>query len=175
MATPAIDFAFVKSAHSSPGQFIDLDEQLEVCRSEVWRNEFEGIIGTSRELREVLEQVRIVAPTAATVLITGETGTGKELIAKAIHMQSERRAAPFVRLNCAVIPEALLESELLGHEKGAFTGALSQKPGRFEVANGGAFFLDEIGDLPLELSKRAGGMSSAWQGACINRSGVDDR
>jgi transcriptional regulator with GAF, ATPase, and Fis domain len=105
MATAAIDFAFVKSAHASSGQFVDFDEQLEVCRSEVWRNEFEDIIGTSRALGEVLEQVRIVAPTAATVLITGEAGSGKELIAKAIHMQSERRAARFVRLNCGEATE----------------------------------------------------------------------
>jgi formate hydrogenlyase transcriptional activator len=96
----------------------------------------------------------MVAPTTSTVLIEGETGTGKELIAKAIHMHSQRRGCSFVKLNCAAIPASLLESELFGHEKGAFTGAVMQKLGRFEVANGGTLFLDEIGDMPLELQTK---------------------
>jgi formate hydrogenlyase transcriptional activator len=161
MATAtALDFSSVSSfmgderAHASFGSFIDLDEQLEISQRNVRRNEFGGIIGSSRELREVLEQVRIVAPTPATVLITGETGTGKELIANAIHMQSERRAAPFVTLNCAAIPLELLESELFGHERGAFTGAVTQRLGRFEAASGGTLFLDEIGDMPLALQSK---------------------
>lgn len=110
-----------------------------------------GIIGTSRLLTSVMEQVRIVAPTDSTVLIHGETGTGKELVAQAIHNLSPRRHAPLVKLNCAAIPAGLIESELFGHERGAFTGALTQRIGRFEMANGGTLFLDEIGDIALDL------------------------
>jgi formate hydrogenlyase transcriptional activator len=110
-----------------------------------------GIIGNSRALRSVLQQVDLVAPTGSTVLIQGETGTGKELIARAIHELSPRRNAPFVTLNCAAVPATLLESELFGHERGAFTGATMQRIGRFEMANGGTLFLDEIGDMALDL------------------------
>jgi len=110
-----------------------------------------GIIGTSRLLKSVMEQIAIVAPTDSTVLIQGETGTGKELIAQAIHNLSPRRDTPLVKLNCAAIPAGLIESELFGHERGAFTGALTQRIGRFEMANGGTLFLDEIGDLALDL------------------------
>jgi formate hydrogenlyase transcriptional activator len=117
-------------------------------------NDFGGIVGSSQELHQVLDLVQMVAPTSSTVLIEGETGTGKELIAKAIHMHSRRRGCAFVKLNCAAIPASLLESELFGHEKGAFTGAVMQKLGRFEVANGGTLFLDEIGDMPLELQTK---------------------
>jgi len=99
----------------------------------------------------VMEQIAVVAPTSATVLIQGETGTGKELVAQAIHNSSPRRNGPFVKLNCAAIPAGLIESELFGHERGAFTGALTQRIGRFEMANGGTLFLDEIGDLALDL------------------------
>src|SRR6202007_663935 len=112
---------------------------------------FAQIIGNSASLRRVLKRVEIVAPTDSTVLIYGETGTGKELIARAIHDLSSRRGKAFVKLNCAAIPTGLLESELFGHEKGAFTGAIAQRIGRFEVANGGTIFLDEIGEIPLEL------------------------
>jgi formate hydrogenlyase transcriptional activator len=112
------------------------------------------IIGSSASLRKVLKQVETVAPTDSTVLIYGETGTGKELIARAIHDLSSRRAKAFVKLNCAAIPTGLLESELFGHEKGAFTGAIAQRLGRFEVANGGTIFLDEIGEIPLELQTK---------------------
>jgi formate hydrogenlyase transcriptional activator len=115
---------------------------------------FEGIIGKSAALRKVLQQVAIVAPTDSTVLLHGETGTGKELIARAIHNLSARRQSTFVRLNCAAIPSGLLESELFGHEKGAFTGALMQRKGRFELADGGSLFLDEIGDISLELQPK---------------------
>src|SRR6266403_3612808 len=118
------------------------------------REGFEDIIGSSAALGGVLDQIRTVAPTDSTVLIGGETGTGKELIAHAIHTHSRRRDRPFVKLNCAAIPLGLLESELFGHEKGAFTGAVSQKIGRFEAANGGTLFLDEIGDIPLELQAK---------------------
>ncbi len=106
---------------------------------------FEDIVGKSSAIQRVLEQVAIVAPTDSTVLLHGETGTGKELIARAIHNLSSRRERPYVRMNCAAIPSGLLESELFGHEKGAFTGALIQRKGRFELADGGSLFLDEIG------------------------------
>src|SRR6185295_4213202 len=112
------------------------------------------IIGQSSSLRQVLEQVEIVAATDATVLVLGETGTGKELIARAIHDASGRSRRPFVKLNCAAIPSTLLESELFGHERGAFTGAVAQRIGRFELADGGTLFLDEIGEIPLELQSK---------------------
>src|SRR5436853_3158297 len=115
---------------------------------------FEEIIGKSAVLRRVLRQVETVAPTDSTVLIRGETGTGKELIARALHDLSPRRARTFVKLNCAAIPTGLLESELFGHEKGAFTGAIMQKVGRFELAHQGTLFLDEVGDIPLELQPK---------------------
>jgi len=115
---------------------------------------FDGIIGRSKALRSVLREIRMVAPTDSTVLIYGETGTGKELIARAIHDLSSRRSSTFVKLNCAAIPTGLLESELFGHEKGAFTGAVNQRLGRFEVANHGTAFLDEIGEVPLELQPK---------------------
>jgi formate hydrogenlyase transcriptional activator len=110
-----------------------------------------GIIGNSPVMRTVFEQIEVVAPTDSTVLIQGETGTGKELFAQAIHGLSRRRAAPMVTLNCAAIPAGLLESELFGHERGAFTGAVTQRLGRFEMANGGTLFLDEIGEMALDL------------------------
>jgi len=115
---------------------------------------FAQIVGKSASLRRVLKQVETVAPTDSTVLIYGDTGTGKELIARAIHDLSPRRSKPFVKLNCAAIPTGLLESELFGHEKGAFTGAIAQRIGRFEVAHGGTIFLDEIGEIPLELQTK---------------------
>ncbi|HXJ96002.1 MAG TPA: sigma 54-interacting transcriptional regulator [Terriglobia bacterium] len=115
---------------------------------------FEEIVGESRALKRTLKQVETVAPTDATVLILGETGTGKELIARAIHNLSGRRERTFVKLNCAAIPSGLLESELFGHEKGAFTGAISQKIGRLELAHQGTLFLDEVGDIPLELQPK---------------------
>jgi formate hydrogenlyase transcriptional activator len=115
---------------------------------------FSRIIGKSAALRRVLDMVRVVAPTDATVLINGETGTGKELIAEAIHQCSERSNGPFVKVNCAAIPAGLLESELFGHERGAYTGAVARGIGRFERANRGTLFLDEIGDRPLELQPK---------------------
>jgi transcriptional regulator with GAF, ATPase, and Fis domain len=113
-----------------------------------------NIVGHSEAMRRVLQAVATVAPTDSTVLIGGETGTGKELVARAIHDRSRRRSRPFVTLNCAAIPGGLLESELFGHEKGAFTGALARRAGRFELANGGTLFLDEIGDIPLDLQPK---------------------
>ncbi len=143
------------AATTGRGTYLTLDSYLQP-HGDVQEagNEFDGIVGSSQALREVLDQIRTVAPTDSTVLIEGETGTGKELIAHAIHMLSSRRNRPFVKLNCAAIPAGLLESELFGHEKGAFTGAVAQKLGRFEAANGGTLFLDEIGDMPLELQAK---------------------
>src|SRR5271155_1592692 len=116
--------------------------------------EFEEIVGNSPALERVLEQVQYVAPTDSTVLIEGETGTGKELIARAIHSCSSQCGRPFVKLNCAAIPLDLLESELFGHERGAFTGAIAQKIGRFELADKGTLFLDEVGDIPPALQPK---------------------
>src|SRR3989442_6720661 len=112
---------------------------------------FGEIVGESRLLRDALQQVETVAPTDATGLVLGETGPGRELIARAVHDRSSRRERTFVKINCAAIPSGLLESELFGHERGAFTGAVAQKLGRFEVANGGTLFLDAVGEIPLEL------------------------
>ena len=120
-------------------------------REEIDRSSmFEGIVGSCKPMRQVLKQVEKVAPSDSTVLIFGETGTGKELIARALHRRSKRASRAFVRVNCAAIPQSLIASELFGHEKGAFTGALQRRPGRFEAADGGTLFLDEIGDLPME-------------------------
>jgi formate hydrogenlyase transcriptional activator len=115
---------------------------------------FEQIIGNSPALQSVLGQVELVGPTDSTVLILGETGVGKELIARAVHEVSARCGRPFIKLNCAAIPSELLESELFGHERGAFTGAVTQRIGRFEAANGGTLFLDEVGDMPLNLQTK---------------------
>src|ERR1700730_12084013 len=124
---------------------------LDEIRSE---QNFGDIIGTSVGLRKVMQQVQLVAPTDATVLITGESGTGKELVARAIHEQSARRERPLIKLNCSAVPEGLFESEFFGHVKGAFTGALKDKPGRFELADGGTLFLDEIGEVPLAMQPK---------------------
>ena len=115
---------------------------------------FEQLICNSRALEEVLEGVKRVAPTSSTVFIQGETGAGKELIARAIHNASPRRARPFIKLNCAAIPQDLLESELFGHEKGAFTGAIAQKLGRFELADKGTLFVNEVGDIQPALQPK---------------------
>jgi DNA-binding NtrC family response regulator len=131
-----------------------INENRELREALQERHRIEGIIGESGPMLEVLSLVRRVAPSEATVLIRGESGTGKELIAKAIHFGSPRARGPLVKVNCAALPEALLESELFGHEKGAFTGALTSRQGRFELANGGTIFLDEIGDLPLHLQAK---------------------
>ena len=131
-----------------------LAEESVCMEDEVSDTGFEEIIGTSEVLRRALKDVEVVASTDATVLICGETGTGKELIARAIHNLSTRRHNAFVKLNCAAIPTGLLESELFGHERGAFTGAVAQRIGRFEVANHGTIFLDEVGEIPLELQTK---------------------
>jgi formate hydrogenlyase transcriptional activator len=118
------------------------------------KQNFGEIVGSSAALRRVQRQIEVVAPTDANVLILGETGTGKELVARAIHRLSPRKNFPFITLNCAAIPTGLLESELFGYERGAFTGALSQKIGRFEMAHRGTLFLDEVGDIPLDLQPK---------------------
>ena len=135
-------------------QGIARDQRAPKQREDIAEHKFGDIVGTSAPLRNVLNQVEVVAPTESTVLLLGETGTGKELIARAVLNVSSRANRPFVKLNCAAIPSGLLESELFGHEKGAFTGAVSQKIGRFELANGGTLFLDEVGDIPLELQPK---------------------
>ena len=147
-------FAFEDIRHQAPRSVSEL-ASIDVV-GELTRNGtgFEGIIGQSSPLRRVLNMVEQVAPGDSTVLLLGETGTGKELIARAIHNRSNRRDQSFVKLNCAAIPSGLLESELFGHERGAFTGAITQQVGRLELADRGSLFLDEIGDIPLELQPK---------------------
>jgi formate hydrogenlyase transcriptional activator len=115
---------------------------------------FDNIVGNSPTLKHVLELVETVAPSDSTVLLLGETGTGKELIARAIHDRSRRKDRTFVKMNCAAMPTCLLESELFGHEKGAFTGAIAQKVGRLELSDQGTLFLDEVGDIPIEIQPK---------------------
>lgn len=156
------DLRVLKIIASLIAQFVKLWESYEEVEKEKedLKRELKGkysiknIIGQSDRMQEVFEAVHRVAPTKATVLLRGESGTGKELIAKAIHYMSPRSRGPFIKFNCASIPEGLLESELFGHEKGAFTGAISSRSGRFELANKGTIFLDEIGDLPLSLQPK---------------------
>jgi PAS domain S-box-containing protein len=140
--------AFVQDLRERDHQENIVDEDVEV------KQNFDEMVGNSAALKRILRQVEVVAPTGATVLVLGETGTGKELVAKAIHRLSPRNNLPFISLNCAAIPTGLLESELFGYERGAFTGALSQKIGRFEMAHRGTLFLDEVGDIPLDLQPK---------------------
>jgi formate hydrogenlyase transcriptional activator len=146
------------SEYEHGGQSKDQDEFVEqdlMLRDDTTINQgFRGIVGNNIRLKGVLEDIQIVAPADSSVLILGETGTGKELIARAIHDLGPRKNYAFVKVNCAAIPSGLLESELFGHEKGAFTGAIAQKIGRFELADKGTLFLDEIGDIPLELQPK---------------------
>src|SRR6185436_4888373 len=136
-------------------QIESLTGQTEYLRAEIRSlHNFDEIIGKSAALRAVLREVEQVAVTDAAVLIQGETGTGKELFARAIHAASKRRNQPLVTVNCAAIPATLIESEFFGHEKGAFTGATTRREGRFELADGGTIFLDEVGELPLELQSK---------------------
>jgi Nif-specific regulatory protein len=132
------------------------------------RYRLDNLIGQSKRMREIYEEVRRVSQSRATVLLRGESGTGKELAARAIHYNSPRAAGPFIRINCAALPQALLESELFGHEKGAFTGAATTKKGRFELADGGSLFLDEIGDLPMSLQVK---LLRVLQERCFERVG----
>jgi DNA-binding NtrC family response regulator len=136
-------------------QFSGLTEENKRLKSELSdKADFRTIIGSSKEMEKVFDVIRKVADTEAAVLITGESGTGKELVARSIHANSSRREAPFVAINCAAIPRDLLESELFGHVKGAFTGAVKDKTGKFQLAEGGTLFLDEVGDLPVELQPK---------------------
>jgi transcriptional regulator with GAF, ATPase, and Fis domain len=149
---PPVDAA---AATDDIGKYTMVFEQVSELLSKVEaRQLFPDIIGQSKAMRGVFNQIIKVAPKESTVLVTGETGTGKELIARSIHQHSKRQDKPFVAINCAAIPEALLESELFGHERGAFTGANSKKLGKFQLADGGTLFLDEIGDMPLETQAK---------------------
>ena len=145
----ATDLDYIKGTH-----FAACEDWTGLSVNASGVGEFEGIVGSSQTLLDALDLVRAVAATDSTVLVLGETGTGKELIARALHNNSRRRERPFVKFNCSAIPSELLESELFGHEKGTFTGAISQKVGRFEVADTGTLFLDEIGDMPLALQPK---------------------
>jgi formate hydrogenlyase transcriptional activator len=142
---------FVRCEHNETKTFND---DHSVGEDVYFTDSFEGIIGCSAVIGGLCAQMKVVGPTGSTVLILGETGTGKELVARAIHNLSPRRACPFIKVNCAAIPAGLIESELFGHERGAFTGALSRRAGRFEMADGGTLFLDEIGDIPCELQPK---------------------
>lgn len=128
-----------------------LEQEHRALQQKAVHDEFEGLVGNSAPMQDVFRMIRRVGPSDVPVLITGESGTGKELVARAIHRQSARKDQPFVAINCGAIPETLLESELFGYEKGAFTGAAQQRKGRIEGAQGGTLFLDEIGDVPLAL------------------------
>jgi transcriptional regulator with GAF, ATPase, and Fis domain len=148
-----------RTDESAPPEIPRFEEEFEEgnafpAAEEAAPNVFEGMIGASEALKRVLAHVKTVAPTNATVLLHGETGTGKELISRAIHNLSPRRNRNFVQFNCAAIPSGLLESELFGHERGAFTGALTRKMGRFEVADKGTLMLDEVGDIPMDLQAK---------------------
>jgi two-component system, NtrC family, response regulator len=145
-----------------------LEEQNRQLRERQFNSPFEGLIATDEAMLKVCRMVEKVAPTDVSVLVLGESGTGKELLARAVHTQSSRRDGKFVAINCAAIPEALLESELFGHEKGAFTGAVKQTIGKVELANGGTLFLDEIGDMPLALQAK---LLRFLQGRVIERVG----
>jgi formate hydrogenlyase transcriptional activator len=142
-----------RGVHSNPINRYHNEEKLRYDDTATKNGGYE-VIGHSRTISSVFEQISVVAPTDSTVLIQGETGTGKELFAQAIHQQSHRRSSPLVTLNCAAVPAGLLESELFGHERGSFTGAIAQRIGRFEMANGGTLFLDEIGDMALDLQAK---------------------
>ena len=168
-----------RDGHGKPsatlwGCSVNSSEAIAYAGREQAERAFEQIIGNSPALESVLEQVEQVAPTDSTVLIQGETGTGKELIAHAIHNASPRCGRALIKLNCAAIPLDLLESELFGHEKGAFTGAVTQKIGRFEMADSGTLFLDEVGDIPPALQPKLlrvfkSKSSSAWVAGALIR------
>jgi formate hydrogenlyase transcriptional activator len=150
LTKPFVDQDLLDAIH----QAVARDRRAWQERHDIPQHNFDEIVGTSGKLTAVLRLVEVAAPTGSTIFIRGETGTGKELIARAIHNFSSRANRPFVKVNCAAIPSGLLESELFGHERGAFTGAVTQKIGRFELADGGTLFLDEVGDIPVELQPK---------------------
>jgi formate hydrogenlyase transcriptional activator len=156
--SPSADWMFRKSGEmttqATPARPARTNNELTLEEERRSGLNFEGIVGESRALRQALRLVEMVAPTDSTVLLVGETGTGKELIARALHARSPRRQRALVKVNCAAIPSGLMESELFGHERGAFTGAITQKVGRLELADQGTLFLDEVGDMPLELQPK---------------------
>ncbi len=155
VATPTVDGVDIKPDKDEMARYTRIFQQVSEVLGRVEARElFPEIIAQSQAMRQVLSRIKRVAPTDSTVLITGESGTGKELIASNIHTHSQRNGERFVKINCAAIPHGLLESELFGHEKGAFTGAVARKPGKFEIANKGTVFLDEIGDMPLETQAK---------------------
>ncbi|ADH87118.1 sigma-54-dependent Fis family transcriptional regulator [Desulfurivibrio alkaliphilus] len=153
VATLIAQFLSLQRAFSSSQQILQ-EENSQLREALSGRGNRYGIIGESKRIQEVYRYINKVAPSRATAMLLGESGTGKELVARAIHQASPRRQQPFIKVNCAALPENLLESELLGHEKGAFTGALNQKKGRFELADGGSLFLDEVGEMPLPLQAK---------------------
>jgi DNA-binding NtrC family response regulator len=150
LTKPFVDQDLLDAIH----QGIARDRRAWQERHDIAQHNFDDIVGASPGLKAVLRLVEVVAPTGSTVFIRGETGTGKELVARSVHNLSSRANRAFVKVNCAAIPSGLLESELFGHERGAFTGAVTQKIGRFELADGGTLFLDEVGDIPLELQPK---------------------
>jgi formate hydrogenlyase transcriptional activator len=154
MASTSFAFSDAYRRETTEPQSNSVNEDLHLGKEIGNVADFEGIVGESSALRQVLRLVETVAASDSTVLLLGETGTGKELIARAIHDQSRRKGRALVKLNCAAIPTGLLESELFGHERGAFTGAVTQKIGRLELADQGTLFLDEVGDIPLELQPK---------------------
>ena len=163
--SPALLLELIHDAYEKHALRLEVDHlrrQLEE------RYGFDNLIGSSPAMRAVFERIRLAAPTSSTVLITGESGTGKEVVARAIHLNSQRKAGPFIAVNCAALPESLVESELFGHEKGAFTGALATRRGFFEAAEKGTLFIDEIGDLPLALQPK---LLRALEQRAINRVG----
>lgn len=170
--TKPLDFDALKLVMERALQHMHLQKENEELRQQLTRLQVPGILGRSQAMRHLLETVALVAPAEATVLITGESGTGKGIIARAIHANSSRREKPLVEINCAAIPEALMESELFGHEKGAFTGASRQRQGRFAQAHGGTVFLDEVGELSLSMQAK---LLRVLQEGDIQRVGSDTR
>ena len=153
----------------------NLEEEHRVLQQQVGQNEFSELVGDSSKMQDVFRMIRRVGPSDVPVLITGESGTGKELVARAIHSQSARKGESFVAINCGAIPETLLESELFGYEKGAFTGATQQRKGRIESAQRGTLFLDEIGDIPLALASQAVAVLARSHDTTTGRKGDDCR